>query len=71
MSKMLVKCLLDSSDLLPEYCNHAIAHATDLVHHRALKVTYPHPAFGKMVGIWTSQDKHCGSSWQCWAFSYV
>eukprot|EP00971_Amphidinium_carterae_P245330 4872066-Amphidinium_carterae.1 len=29
----------------------------DLLRHRALKVQYPHPAFGEMVGVWTSQDK--------------
>eukprot|EP00971_Amphidinium_carterae_P173033 3430218-Amphidinium_carterae.3 len=23
----------------------------------SMKVTYPHPAFGEMVGGWTSQDK--------------
>eukprot|EP00971_Amphidinium_carterae_P242247 4810091-Amphidinium_carterae.1 len=36
--------------------NFDIAHAADL-RHRALKVAYPHPAFGEMVGVWTSQDK--------------
>eukprot|EP00971_Amphidinium_carterae_P350989 6491841-Amphidinium_carterae.3 len=37
--------------------NFAITHAADLLRRRALKASYPHPAFGEMVGVWTSQDK--------------
>eukprot|EP00971_Amphidinium_carterae_P054305 1069858-Amphidinium_carterae.1 len=58
MSKMLVKRLLESTSLtFAAYWNFAITHAADLLRHRALKVTYPHPAFGEMVGVWTSQGK--------------
>eukprot|EP00971_Amphidinium_carterae_P042379 832863-Amphidinium_carterae.1 len=35
-----------------------LTHAADLLRHRALKVQYPHPAFGEIVGVWTSQDKN-------------
>eukprot|EP00971_Amphidinium_carterae_P220697 4381551-Amphidinium_carterae.1 len=58
MSKMLVKRLLKSSKLKTFYWNYAVAHAADLLRHRALKMTYPNPAFGKNVGIYTSQDKN-------------
>eukprot|EP00971_Amphidinium_carterae_P154637 3066317-Amphidinium_carterae.2 len=46
MSKMLVKRLLESSSLTSDYWNFVIAHAADLLRHCALKVTYPHAAFG-------------------------
>eukprot|EP00971_Amphidinium_carterae_P221148 4390528-Amphidinium_carterae.1 len=55
---MLVKRLLESSELESFYCNYAVAHAADLLRHRALKLDYPNPAFGENVGIYTSQDKH-------------
>eukprot|EP00971_Amphidinium_carterae_P228294 4528253-Amphidinium_carterae.1 len=55
---MLVKMVLDSSDLPPEYWNYAIEHAVDLPRDRALKVTYPHPTVAEMIGIWTLQHKH-------------
>eukprot|EP00971_Amphidinium_carterae_P316052 6282219-Amphidinium_carterae.1 len=60
MSKMLVQRLLESSGLETFevfYWNYAVAHAADLLRHRALKMTYPNPAFGETVGIYTSQDK--------------
>eukprot|EP00971_Amphidinium_carterae_P282019 5598293-Amphidinium_carterae.1 len=47
MSKMLVKRLLESSELDTFYWNFAVAHAADLLRHRALKMTYPNPAFGE------------------------
>eukprot|EP00971_Amphidinium_carterae_P255300 5068211-Amphidinium_carterae.1 len=58
MSKMLVKRLLESSELKSFYWNYAVAHAADLLRHRAFKLDYPNPAFGKNVGIYTSQNKH-------------
>eukprot|EP00971_Amphidinium_carterae_P174649 3461900-Amphidinium_carterae.2 len=54
---MLVKRLLESSGLETFYWNYAVAHAADLLRHRALKITHPNPAFGENVGIYTSQDK--------------
>eukprot|EP00971_Amphidinium_carterae_P292157 5799707-Amphidinium_carterae.1 len=57
MSKMLVKRLLESSGLDTFYWNYAVTHAADLLRHRALKRTYPNPAFGENVGIYTFQDK--------------
>eukprot|EP00971_Amphidinium_carterae_P224155 4447913-Amphidinium_carterae.1 len=48
LSKMLVKQLLDSSDLSTDYWNYAISHAADLLRHRAIKMDFPHPAFGEM-----------------------
>eukprot|EP00971_Amphidinium_carterae_P046127 907934-Amphidinium_carterae.4 len=57
MSKMLVKRLLESNGLETFYWNYAVTHATDLFRHRALKLTYPNPALGENVGIYTSQDE--------------
>eukprot|EP00971_Amphidinium_carterae_P256264 5088050-Amphidinium_carterae.2 len=37
--------------------NYAAAHAADVLRHRALKITYPTPAFGENVGVYAPQDK--------------
>ncbi len=29
----------------------------DVLRHRSIKLPYPHPTFGELVGIWKSQDK--------------
>eukprot|EP00971_Amphidinium_carterae_P079672 1576727-Amphidinium_carterae.1 len=37
---------------------YALVHATDVLHHRAVKVDYPNPSSGENVGILHSRDKH-------------
>eukprot|EP00971_Amphidinium_carterae_P265608 5269386-Amphidinium_carterae.1 len=54
---MLVKRLLESSELESFDWNYAVAHAADILRHRGLKLDYPNPTFGENVEIYTFQDK--------------
>ena len=56
LAKAWTRRLLIASSLGFEYWPYAMKFAGDLARNRALKLPFPHPCFGEVVGIWKSGD---------------